>query len=130
MLNIQNFIHQPKDAHTMVARKGSSKDYEIKGVVVNKKTSRGYNVEMQMDTEKLTSKSNLRVYCSCHDFKFRWAYPLSLEGALMHPNDFQLTPAKITNPDNLTNACKHIHIFVKYELDNALRTFGPQENEL
>lgn len=130
MINIQKLIQPPKDFDTMIARKTRVQDYIIDGVVINKKSGKGYNVAIHMDTEQLTPKSNLKVYCSCSDFKFRWAYVLYKQGALLNPKEFVLEPPKKTNPDNKMNACKHIHTFMKTELDHTLKSFSSKKGEL
>ena len=64
--------------------------------------------------------SNIKVACTCEDFKFRWAYVLYQQGALLNPKTFQLTPPDKTNPQGKMNACKHIHTFIKKLLAGIL----------
>jgi len=130
MINILQLVKEPKDFATMVPRKTGSIDFIVKGVVVNKKSGKGYNVEIHMDTQKLEKKSNLKVACSCDDFQYRWAYVLAQKGALLNPKRYVLEPPKKTNPDQNVNACKHIHTFLKVELDKSLKTFSGKKGSL
>jgi len=130
MINIKKLIQPPKDFFDMVARKGKDDKFHISGIVINKKSTKGYNVEIEMDTEHLTPDSNLKVSCTCDDFKFRWAYVLYEQDALLNPKTFVLEPPKKTNPKGNTNACKHIHTFMKTELDNSLKSFAKSKNRI
>ena len=130
MISIQKLMQPPKDFNTMVARKTGSQDYRVDGVVVNKKSGKGYNVSIQMDTKKMEPNSNVKVMCSCDDFKFRWAYVLYTKGALLNPKNFVLEPPNKTNPNQTMNACKHIHTFIKAEMDNTLKTFSKRKGAL
>jgi len=130
MIPVKDLVSIPKDANVIVSRKNDTKNYKIEGYVVNKMNTSGYNIEVQMDTKRLTPDSNVKVYCSCPDFKFRCAYPLSLEGALLNPNRFQLTPANKTNPNNIMKACKHLHTFMKLEMERKLREFSQIKDEM
>lgn len=130
MINIKFLSKEPKDITTMVVRKVSSLPYIIRGAAVNKKTGKAYNIDIHMDTEDLSNKSNLKVACSCDDFKYRWAYSLHQKGALLNPKNFVLEPPKKTNPDLNINACKHIHAFIKTELAGTLKRFSARQNQL
>ena len=50
----------------------------------------------------------VKVYCSCPDLQFRWAYVLDKHKALLHPEQFVLEPPKEKNPGMRTGACKHL----------------------
>jgi len=52
--------------------------------------------------------SNVKVYCNCSDFQFRWAYVLDQHKALLHPENFVLEPPKNKNPGMTVGACKHL----------------------
>jgi len=126
MIPVVKIMKMPRDYHTMVTRKISESEYSLRGVAVNKKTGKGYNIELQMDTPKLTRNTKVKCYCSCPDFQFRWAYVLDQQGALLNPKHFQLTPPNITNPNEKLNACKHIHAFMYDELTHRLKLFSPE----
>jgi len=130
MIKLTDLTTIPRDEDTIISRKRYDIDHKVSGVAVNKKSGKAYNVEVEMDTKKLTSDSSVRIYCSCHDFKFRWAYALSTQGALLHPGEFQLTPAKVTNPENNMKACKHLHTFMKLEMEQLLKQFSKQSGML
>ncbi len=130
MVDIMSLTVEPKDYTKMVARKLSTDKYNVKGVVFNKGSKNVYNVEIQMDTETLEKTSKVRVSCSCDDFKFRWAAVLHTKGGLLNPNKFRLDPPKVTNPNNVVQACKHIHTFIKNEMDHKLRTISTRRDSL
>ena len=130
MISLQDLAKQPKDYNTMVARKTGSTLNKVEGVVINKKSGKGYNVVISMDTEEMQPNSMLKVYCNCDDFKFRWAYVLDQKDALLFPSKFRLDPPKSTNPDQVMNACKHIHTFIKSESDKGLKTFSKRKGSL
>ncbi len=130
MVNIKTLDRTPKDIRSMVTRKSSITPFNIRGVAVNKKSGKAYNIEIQMDTEFLTSDSNVRVACSCDDFQYRWAYALFQKGALLNTKKYVLTPPNKTNPDLIMSACKHIHAFVTNELSGELKTFNPKQGKL
>ncbi len=56
---------------------------------------------------KIIDASDLKVHCSCPDFKYRFAYWASKKK--YKASYLELRPAKITNPDDsLGSACKHV----------------------
>lgn len=56
---------------------------------------------------KIVDESNLKVHCSCPDFKYRFAYWASKHG--YKASYYEMRPAKIRNPkDSLGSACKHV----------------------
>lgn len=130
MIDVKKLIKPPKDIDTMVTRKVNDGDFRVVGVVVNKKSNKAYNIDMQMNTEQLTIDSKVKVCCSCEDFKFRWAFVLDKEGALLNPRNFQLTPPVVTNPDEVMNACKHVHAFIERELAHKLKAFSKRKDAL
>lgn len=130
MIAVKLLAKPPKDHDTMLTRKVSGQEYMIQGVAVNKKSHKAYNIEIQMDTKELEPTSKVKVVCNCEDFKFRWAYVLHTQGALLNPRNFQLTPPEKTNPNEVMNACKHIHAFIKNEFDHMLKTFSNKKQAL
>jgi hypothetical protein len=124
MISIKKLMVNLKDRATMVTRKGITRDFFISGVCVSKHSGKAYNIEIEMDTQNLQPDTKVRVACSCPDFKFRWAYVLHKQGALLHPSNFILTPPKITNPNEIEATCKHLHIFAMNELNNELKNFS------
>jgi hypothetical protein len=130
MIDITKLLKAPKDIDTMVTRKNGSQDYIVNGVAVNKKSGKAYNITVHMDTKDMTDKSKVKVACTCEDFKFRWAYVLWKQDALLNPKTFQLTPPDKTNPDQTMSACKHIHAFMANEMDHKLRTFSGRKNTI
>lgn len=130
MIALKKLASEPKDGSTMISRKSASVPFRVEGIVINKKSGKGYNIAVLMDSEKLELTSNLKVSCSCHDFKFRWAYVLYKQDALLTPNQFVLDPPKITNPSENISACKHIHKFMNDEVDRTLKTFSRRKGTL
>lgn len=130
MISIKKLISVPKDGNEMVSRKTQATPFRVAGVVINKKSAKAYNIEILMDEEMLTLDSNVKVSCSCHDFKFRWAYVLYKQDALLKPNEYVLEPPKVTNPDHNINACKHLHKFMSDERDRTLKSFSKKLNQL
>lgn len=130
MIDIKKLIHAPKDLATMVTRKSATRAYAVDGIAVNKKSGQAYNISIQMDTETMEVTSKVKVMCTCDDFKFRWAAVLHTQGALLNPKNFRLDPPKVTNPDNIQNACKHIHAFMQNEMAGKLKTFSPRKGTL
>ena len=51
-------------------------------------------------------ESNLKINCTCPDFKYRYAYTATKDG-FKEGND-ERRPSLITNPDREGGACKHI----------------------
>ncbi len=130
MIQITDLMQAPKDIDSMITRKSNNFDYKVSGVAINKKSGQAYNITILMDTKEMSNTSNVKVKCSCSDFKFRWAYVLSAKDALLSPGEFQLTPPNKTNPDQTMNACKHIHAFIKNEMDDKLKTFSKRKGTL
>ena len=130
MINIKELYDKPKDLETMVTRRTSEQDYILSGVAINKKSGKAYNVDIQMNTKKLEESSDIKVACTCDDFQFRWAFVLNEKGALLNPKKYVLEPPKKTNPDNVMNACKHIHAFIKNELDGKLKQFSARKGTI
>ena len=130
MIPVKDLIKPPKDLDTMITRKVNDFDYKVNGVAVNKKSGKGYNITIMMDTKELTMDSNVKVVCTCEDFKYRWAYVLYTKDALLNPKTFQLTPPEKTNPNEVMNACKHIHAFMKNEMEHKLKTFSKRKGTL
>ena len=54
------------------------------------------------------AETPVKVYCSCHDFQFRWAYVLHQHKALLYTENFVLEPPKHRNPGMVVGACKHL----------------------
>ena len=130
MINIMELLDNPKDHDSMVTRKSSIQTGRINGIVVNKKSQQGYSVNFILDTDELTPKTMCKVNCTCADFKFRWAYVLSKQDALINPTNFILTPPKVTNPSEKLKACKHIHKFAADELAHKLRLMSSKKNTI
>ena len=85
----------------------------LAGFVISKGTGKPYAIQVQMNTQLLTPNSNVKVYCNCDDFKFRWAYVLHKFEALIAPQNFILLPPKQTNPNMAVGCCKHIKVFLE-----------------
>lgn len=98
----------------------SDKNHHLKGICVSKKSSKAYNIVCLMDTEHFTETTKMQVNCNCDDFKFRCAYVLFKKGALLAPQNFVLTPPKVTNPDETLKTCKHIKLFLFLKEKNLL----------
>ena len=60
----------------------------------------------------------VKVFCSCPDFQFRWAYVLYEHSTLLHPDSFVLEPPKKTNPGMKLGACKHLNAVARELLNN------------
>lgn len=52
------------------------------------------------------NKLDIKVYCSCSDFKYRFAYMATKLGYGLETTETR--PAKITNPDDQGGLCKHV----------------------
>lgn len=130
MIKVTDIERFPKEGDDFISRKSSETNHIIKGIVINKRTSKAYNVIIELDTPRLEKDSKAAVYCTCEDFRFRWAAILYTKQALLYPNRFRLDPPKITNPDGISNACKHIHHFVNQEYKMMLHRFSTKKGEL
>ena len=130
MIALAKLMMSTKDLDSMVTRKVSGIDHHIQCVAVNKKTGKAYNVDIELNTPKMELDSNCKVSCTCEDFKFRWAYVLWQQDALLHPKTFILTPPEKTNPNETLNACKHIHAFIHNEMIGKLRTMSTKNNQI
>ncbi|WJZ23493.1 tail protein [Listeria phage LIS04] len=52
---------------------------------------------------------DMKIYCSCPDFHYRFEYVANQKGVLLAPpGDKDIEPADQTNPSNEGVACKHI----------------------
>lgn len=52
---------------------------------------------------------DILLYCSCPDFRYRYAYIATQQGYIIDESHSEYRPAKITNPnDSLGSACKHV----------------------
>lgn len=97
-------------------------DHIIKGIVISSKSGNAYNILVSMNTPKLTSKSEVKLFCNCDDFKFRWAWVLNEHNALLSPQNFVLTPPKIMNKTHDLGCCKHIKVFLTLKEKQMLST--------
>jgi len=140
--------NNPRDKDFIAAKKiPAENNIEIqenlrhcKIMIINKKTIIGkdpdrgsYIVEMEMDTPKLNSSSNVRVMCTCKDFNFRWAYVLNKKGALLNPKRFDIAisnPPVITNAGQQTGCCKHVQYSINAILQKRLSEISPITGEI
>jgi hypothetical protein len=87
-----------------------------------------YYVSIGSNEEKLNTESNVKVFCSCPDFRYTFAYALHKLGALLFPEifpkPFTTIPPKHRNPYMIPWACKHI-----YTIANIIR-FKPNKISL
>ena len=130
MISLKVLSNPPKDGDLMISRKSNTKPFRVEGIVVNKKSGKSYNIAILSDKEQLEMDSQVKVSCSCHDFKFRWAYVLFKQDALLNPREYVLEPPKVTNPEGNVKACKHIHKFISDEVDRSLKTFSSRKGKL
>jgi len=78
-------------------------DKQVVATVKNK-----YRCEIESSESGWTADTKVKVFCSCPDFQFRWAYVLWKHDALLHPDSFVLEPPKEKNPGMKVGACKHL----------------------
>ena len=72
-----------------------------------------YYVSIATPDTKLTANSPLKIYCSCPDFRYTFAYVLYKHDALLYenefPDEFKTIPPKKRNPYQIPFACKHVY---------------------
>lgn len=92
--------------------------------VLNKKSTSGhpkmYVVYVEADTEKIEMNTKLKLYCSCLDFTYRYAYCFYEKDALYTRSGFVIEPPDITNPDCKIKGCKHIKASLKYAVEKGI----------
>lgn len=96
------------------------KDGVLGGFVVSKQTGKAYIIQVHMNTLEFKSNTEVKVFCNCDDFKFRWAYVLHKFDSLIAPQNFILLPPKQTNPNMAVGCCKHIKVFLEKANEHAL----------
>jgi len=79
-----------------------------KEIVANVKNKYRCEIVKTDKNSNWNSDTPVKVYCSCPDFQFRWAYVLDKHRALLHPESFVLEPPKEKNPGMRIGACKHL----------------------
>ena len=115
MVKIIQLTSNDKQQDDMSVAFITKNDKEIVATVENK-----YRCEI-LKTDNIdywNNNTNVKVFCSCSDFQFRWAYTLYKHGALLYAENFVLTPPKIKNPGNKVGACKHINATIRKLLNN------------
>jgi len=130
MLPITDFQNIHSDSSKMVVRHGAKIPHHLGGVVVNKKSETAYTINIESDTPELELNSNIKVSCTCDDFKFRWAAVLYTKDALIKPTRFRLDPPKKTNPNMDVGACKHVNEFIIHIMSSKIRGFSKVRNEI
>lgn len=93
----------------------------LAGIVVSKNSGKAYSIQIHMDTNELSDKSQVKVYCNCDNFKFQWAYVLYKHNALIAPQNFILSPPNQKNPNQEIGCCKHIKVFLELAHEKQLR---------
>lgn len=107
------------------------------------------NVTLQTVTRAITKaidNSDIQVYCSCPDFKYRYAYWATEHGYMI--GEPETRPAKIRNPnDNIGSFCKHLTMllsnkrwlvklssvvngYIRNHIDEVRAALGATEDEL
>lgn len=71
-------------------------------------------IEARNGVSLIGPDTEVKVYCSCHDFIFRRAYCLNQEGSLLIPEGFYEAPPESTNPTCRQKYCKHVSAALKY----------------
>ena len=103
----RNFDHESKqlivksNATTLKKKYGGPQLYTVK-------------IEARNGVPVITPNTEVRVYCSCHDFIFRRAYCLNQDGSLLIPEGFIQEPPEKTNPTCHKKYCKHVSAALKY----------------
>lgn len=63
---------------------------------------------VQLALRSVLDNGELGLYCSCPDFKYRFAYLATVNQYNFSPGSAQDIPALIRNPDNQGSGCKHL----------------------
>jgi len=93
----------------------------ISTMATTKPAPQMYTAKIECNTEKLRPNSKIKVYCDCHDFRYRQAYCFYLKDALLMEPSFVLLPPDKTNPDcKKMKLCKHLSTGVHYILARNL----------
>ena len=111
-------------------RETSHGNHILSGFVVSKGSGKAYAIQIQMDTEKFSPNSRVKVYCNCDNFKFQWAYVLHKHDALIAPQNFVLLPPKQTNPNMDVGCCKHIKVFLELANDATLKHLNMTKGQI
>jgi len=73
----------------------------------------------------LTLNSKIKVYCSCPDFAYTFAYVLYKHNALLYPEEFPIEfktiPPKKRNPYQIPFVCKHLYTVIKYCVEHKFK---------
>jgi len=93
--------------------------------VVNSPSGSKYTVYVELqpkDTVKKLLKTEVKIFCSCNDFKYRSAYTLGKENNLfLAPSIEKHLGIAITEPPRrvtTTNLCKHLYAVMMYIKSN------------
>lgn len=84
-----------------------------------------YYVSIGTKNVQINFNSYIKVYCTCPDFAYTYAYVLYKNDALLYPDEFPVEfktiPPKKRNPDQIIFICKHVYTILKYCLENNLQ---------
>ena len=76
------------------------------------------------NNNKITSKSEVKFFCSCDSFKYEFASVVKKFGSLCNEEFFTNTKkAKYKNPFNLPGGCKHIVALSNYIIKNLNKIY-------
>lgn len=111
-----NELFKQGDYTFIVPVKGKTSNYKVTIQLIGFLDSLNRELETTKDTltsnllqrvlQRNMSISKARVSCTCPDFKYRYAYAMSLAGD--KAGEQEGTPSIKTNPQNLQGGCKHI----------------------
>ena len=81
-----------------------------------------YYCAIGTDDRILTRNSNIKVYCSCPDFAYTFAYVLYKHDSLLFPYEFPIEfrtiPPRKRNPQQIPFVCKHLYTIIQFCLHN------------
>jgi len=73
----------------------------------------------------LTPDSKIKVYCTCPDFAYTFAYVLYKRRALLYeeefPIEFKTIPPRHRNPYQIPFACKHVYTVLRFCIENKIK---------
>jgi len=83
-----------------------------------------YYVSIGTFDKKLSLNSKVKIYCSCPDFAYTFAYVLYKRNALLYPEEFPIEfktiPPRIRNPHHIPFVCKHVYTVLKVCLEKQI----------
>jgi hypothetical protein len=126
MLKLKNIIHFPAyyKEHNLKLDNidvTSIKIEKIEGKYEINAKSGKHDVKIEFTDEKLTTDTDIKVFCGCESFKFEFAHALYIKQSLLDAESFKMNlerRGKKKNVYAIPSGCKHVVAVGQYIFRN------------